>query len=137
MTWPLFVDFEKYLPRVVGLMTRCADFDKLVDLLEKLKALLADASRLDCKKVIAGLGTEHDETIVDKWKGSIVDLVKLAILSNIKGSKCPPPGYVEKYNEFISNLEVTDFFGKNFQSTMRDLKISPGLFWYMMCRMRD
>ena len=112
VTWPLFVDFEKYLPRVVGLMVRCADFDKLTQLLDKVDALLKDAHNLKCEKVIAGPKAEVDEAIIDKWKKSVIGLLRIAILSNIKGRNCAPSGYAEKYTDFIVTTEAKNLFGE-------------------------
>lgn len=110
MVWPFFVDFEKYIPRVVGLMTRNADFANLKDFLDRIMSLLGKIDALKDKMYISGAGKVSAKEYIEHWTSPLKNIIRSAILSNIKGKDSGIHGYKDKYHEFAQSYKVQLLF---------------------------
>ena len=108
MTWPHFVDFEKYIPRIVGLMVRNADFEDLQAFIRQVGLLVQEANNLKTRMYISGPGDVSADLLLDKWEEPLKKTIKLSILSNVKGVDCSSAQYPLKYGQFITSDEVRD-----------------------------
>ena len=112
MAWPFFVDFEKYIPRVVGLMTRNADFECLKKFLDKIATLLEKLKVVQEKMYISGPSkTFAKEYVALHWGNSLMGIIKTGVLGNIKGKSCVDKSYARLYDQFAKSYIVRKLLG--------------------------